>query len=166
MSFDVPFAAHTAAIKVNRLLREHPTLGPELLEKNRNGFFFLLVDQCGDEVFAAVIGEHPEEKLLTFQRFAREKIARTRLHFVTQGHVLSRESANERLEMFPGAVVSSSFGASTSGYPSHADELCSLAVLVQIGEIERDDALRLLRRLPNKYFNENRQEDRTLFETL
>ncbi len=157
---------HSTAWKINTMLYKHPVVGPDLREKGKIGCFLSFANHNDEEMLGTLVGGYPPHDFVTYQRFAREKVSRTLRNYLTLGHVLSRQSANEELELYPGAAIGKQYIAGVSGYPSHVDELFALALLYQTGDLMYRQVMEILRIYPNKYYCEDWPASRALFQPI
>lgn len=103
--------------------------------QGREGCVISITTEKGVPLFAALIGSVTEAQLAKYWHFAAQEKA-ARLGLLRPHHVLSRESANDELERYAGAIAGTNFNFSTSGFPADVDEMNSLALAVAMGDLE------------------------------
>ncbi|MBX4195957.1 hypothetical protein KW796_03360 [Candidatus Parcubacteria bacterium] len=119
-----------------RALRDH--LG------KRKGAVFSVFDSKSPlperPVLQAVVGYIPPADLDEKYGYSEEKGRRLLSH---PEHMTSRESRDEALDQWTGAVRGESLICSISGFPEKVDEALMLAVLVDMQFLSSDDALKI-----------------------
>lgn len=132
----------------------HRRIGKRKKMKGREGGYLCITDLYGLPILITAIGVMPKELRQRFFNNAREKAARLALLAQFAGHVLSRESRNETLEHWIGAVLGRTIIISFSGLPEDADECYTVLLSVASGELPARTAHRLLRK--NSYYKDVR----------
>ena len=138
---DVVFNASGHAAAVFGLLKEY--LGPEL--EGRAGGFLCVTDKKGLPVLISRIGEIPEEKLNQYYRNALEKARRLAFTHALAGHLLSRQSRDEKRERWTGAIVGKHWIWSFSGLLEPDDEVLSTLTALRHGDLSHDEACQRMR---------------------
>lgn len=131
----------------------HPKVGPELV--GRTGGYLCVFNPRRMAAVTQLIGRIPEGK--DPARYASLSVEKAVRLFSHPGHMLSRQSENEALGQFAGAVrgkgrPEEALIISYSGDPGHIDELKSMGLLVKTNNLDRDLAMQILRENPNNYF--------------
>lgn len=111
--------------------------------EGREGAGFYAATLTGVPLFYGLLGSASQEKALKYQAFAVEKATRVARTSRTANQHRSRDSADESLEQYPGAVAGIKNVWSISGYKSHVDELGSIAWACLMDDITPELAERL-----------------------
>ncbi len=120
--------------------------------KGRLGCVLNLASPKGVPLLLLTVGIVSDEKHPAYCRFAQEKAARLALLAQYAGHSLSRQSADEKLERYPGAVLGHHFIHSTSAFPADVDEMYSAAQAVAMNDLTMAEARIMIQQTNNKYF--------------
>ncbi len=104
-------------------------------------------------LLVAQIGFVDTQKMRRYVGLAQEKVGRLKGRNRERGHRLSRESADQDMQQYPGAVAGGSLLVGISGFPADVDELLSAALLVHLGDLTRDEAKTLLTQAGNAYID-------------
>ncbi len=114
-----------------------------------DGGYLCAARDDGIPVLIYRIGNSPKEKVASRIAFCQEKAARIVLY---PEHRLSRESADEAKEQYPGAVRASNERIlSFSGLPGHLDELFMILLAVRMNYMAKMKARKIIARHPNDY---------------
>lgn len=146
-----------AAEDVLELMLKHESIGARLRQKGRTGGFLCVTELSGGLLLLAPIGAFRLDMTEAYRHFCQEKATRLASH---QDHVLSRQSADEALERYPGAVRGSNYITSFSGLPGLDDELLSAATQRRNRGLTHKKLDELFGQHPNPAFSSLSEDDR------
>lgn len=145
-SFEPQDYIDEAQILLNILLKA-PALAPKMQEENRHGGYLCIANTIGMPLTIAPIGLLSNGTYERYLKNAPEKAIRLGRN---PEHVLSRQSRNEQLQQFSGAVRGSQRLYSFSGLPEAVDELFMLALAEKMGDLEPEEVDAILTEFPNE----------------
>ena len=137
-TFSAELYIKKASVILKRLLEA--LQGDEKM-KDRRGCMLNLASPTGVPLLLVVAGVINHAKHPMYCHFAQEKAARLGPLSLYADHRLSRQSADDELERYAGAILGHRFIHSSSGFPADVDEMYSLACAVAMGDLTPGEAL-------------------------
>lgn len=125
-------------------------IGSEKEMEGRMGAYFSKSDLDGVPFYTTLVGLVSRAKRFKYKFFSEEKLKRVCLLAKYADHNLSRQSADDEIELYIGAVVGKRFGHGISGFPGEVDEMGSVAWAVLDGDLDVETARKLTSK--NSYF--------------
>lgn len=130
------------AERINKLILERLKDDPAMA--GREGCYWC-VSWHGVPVLGGLAGKVPAlDRRQKYNYLSREKVRRVYENYNRRGHRLSRQSADESREKYPGAIKGDRMEYGVSGYPADVDEIFSTLLAFSNDDISGQDARALI----------------------
>lgn len=136
-------------------LTQLPEVQAYLVERKKQiGGYVTIARADGVPLVTFVLGDLFLEKVEGCHKLSMEKAHRLGGYAAAPtSHRLSRQSANEKEEQYPGGIFGRRYIVSFSGLPADLDEIYSAALLCRLGDADSDTMKQLLAANGNRWIS-------------